>query len=81
MFPISLIAENNQFNPFEPSEWNDADTLPKNAIKVIKYCKKNDWVYTVHNFALDFNLGDQFNTDEVLLFVPDEKFKDQIDKI
>ena len=63
------------FNGFTLSEFNDLNELPKNLIKLLKEAKKNDMVYSLHNFMLDFNLEQKTTShDEYMMFIPDEKF-------
>jgi hypothetical protein len=62
-------------NPFEVSEWNDLDELPKEVIQLMKTAKKNDTVYTPANFMVDFNLQDEHTYHgDWIMFIPDTKF-------
>lgn len=69
------------FNGFTLSEWNDLPELPKIALKLMRKAKINDRVYNPYNFMLDFNLENKLtNHKNYCLFIPDEKFKDQMKK-
>lgn len=81
MMPTFLLND-EMFNPFYFSNLNDnADTLPRELLELLKICKENDCVFTVDNFALCFNLQDkECEMGEYIMFYPDEKFNDQITK-
>lgn len=65
----------NDFNGFSLSDFNELDKLPKKLIKLLKEAKKNDMVYNLHNFMLDFNLEQKTTSNKkYMMFVPDEKF-------
>ena len=77
-----LFKKIKDFNGFTLSEWNDLPELPEIALKLLKKSKIKDMVYTPHNFALDFNLEDKLtNNRKYMMFIPDEKFKKQLDNL
>ena len=62
-------------NGFTPSEWNELDKLPNEALILIESAKENDRVYTPFNFMTDFNLNDPLtNSENYIMFIPDPKF-------
>ena len=73
--PHSEVFKPGQFDEFAPSEWNEMEKLPNEAISLIEWAKDNDCVFTPYNFMLCFNLQDKetYHGDYVM-FIPDPKF-------
>lgn len=70
------------YDSFMFSKWNDElDKLPKELCELIKLSYENDMVFTEFNFMLCFNLKDSDIFNNSIMFIPDEKFKPQLDEI
>lgn len=81
LIPCQFLSE-EMSSPFYFSDLNEnAKELPNELLELIKLCKEIDCVYTIDNFMLCYNLQDSGTVNgENYMFVPDIKFKKQIQR-